>query len=132
MITTEVIQQLIKRDKSLKQCKVLIMGVTFKENVADIRNSKVADLVYEFKKFMVNVHVTDPHADSEELYHEYKFKLVKEIENDYDAIILAVNHKEYLELDEYYFKSISSPDAFFFDVKGAFRDKIKTLSYKSL
>ncbi|CAN5521183.1 nucleotide sugar dehydrogenase [soil metagenome] len=132
IISTEVIQQLIKRDKSLKQCKILIMGVTFKENVADIRNSKVADLVYEFKKYMVNVHVTDPNADSEELFNEYQFTLVKELENDYDAIILAVNHKEYLEYNEDYFKSITSPDAFFFDVKGVFRNKIKSLSYKSL
>jgi UDP-N-acetyl-D-galactosamine dehydrogenase len=58
--------------------------------------------------------------------------LVKELENDYDAVILAVNHKEYLEYNEDYFKSITSPDAFFFDVKGVFRKKIKSLSYKSL
>lgn len=132
LITTEVIQQLIKRDKSLKQCNVLIMGATFKENVADIRNSKVADLVSEFNKFMVNVHVTDPYADTEEVFHEYKYHLIDEIGKDYDAIVLAVNHKDYLGLDDSYFKSISSPDAFFFDIKGSFRGKIKSLSYKSL
>ncbi|MDQ3535905.1 MAG: nucleotide sugar dehydrogenase [Bacteroidota bacterium] len=132
LITTEVIQQLIKRDKSLKQCKVLIMGATFKENVADIRNSKVADLVNEFQKYYVNVHVTDPFADSEELFHEYNYHLIKDIDKDYDAIILAVNHRNYLELDDAYFKGITAPDAFFFDVKGAFRGKIKSLSYKSL
>ncbi|MDQ3392681.1 MAG: nucleotide sugar dehydrogenase [Bacteroidota bacterium] len=132
LITTEIIQQLIKRDKSLKQCKVLIMGATFKENVSDIRNSKVADLVNEFHKFMVNVHVTDPYADSEDLYHEYGYHLKNDLDNDYDAIIMAVNHRDYLNLDENYFKSISAPDAFFFDVKGSFRGKLKSLSYKSL
>lgn len=132
LITIDIIQQLIKRDKSLKQCKVLIMGATFKENVADIRNSKVADLVSEFQKYFVNVHVTDPYADSEDLYHEYNFHLIKEIEKDYDAIILAVNHNEYVKLDEAYFKSIATSDAIFFDVKGCFRGKIKGLTYKSL
>lgn len=132
LITTEVIQQLIKRDKTLKQCKVLIMGATFKENVADIRNSKVADLVKEFQKYYVNVQVTDPYADSEDVFHEYKFHLTKEIERNYDAVILAVNHKQYLELDDAYFKSICDPDAFFFDVKGIYRGKIKSFSYKSL
>lgn len=132
LITTEVIQQLIKRDKSLKQCKVLIMGATFKENVADIRNSKVADLVKEFQKYFVNVQVTDPYADTEDVFHEYNFNLIKEIQKDYDAVILAVNHRDYLELDDAYFKSITAPDAFFFDVKGIFRGKIKSLSYKSL
>src|SRR5690606_27786737 len=96
LIAREVIQHLIRQDKSLKQCKVLVMGTTFKENVADIRNSKVVDVINELKTYLVNVHVTDPHADSEEVFHEYGFNLVTAIDSDYDAIILATNHNEYL------------------------------------
>jgi UDP-N-acetyl-D-galactosamine dehydrogenase len=132
LITTEVIQHLIRLDKPLRGCKVLIMGATFKENVSDIRNSKVADVVKEFRSFMINVDVTDPYADSEELAHEYGFSLTKEPGPTYDAIILAVNHQEYLQLDDAYFKELASPEAVFFDVKGVFRGKIHSLSYKSL
>ena len=71
------------------------MGATFKEDVTDIRNSKVADIVKELKNFSVTVDVTDPYADSEELMHEYGFGLVSEVsKNKYDAVIVAVNHKD--------------------------------------
>jgi UDP-N-acetyl-D-glucosamine/UDP-N-acetyl-D-galactosamine dehydrogenase len=132
LIAKEVIQHIIKSDKSLKQANVLVMGATFKENVSDIRNSKVADVVQELQSFSVNVDVHDPYADSEELLHEYGFGLVKEIKNNYDAIIMAVNHKDYLEYQESYFIKISSHGALFYDVKGVFRGKIKELIYKSL
>lgn len=132
LIAREVIQHLIRQDKSLKQCKVLVMGTTFKENVADIRNSKVVDVINELKTYLVNVHVTDPHADSEEVFHEYGFDLVTAIDSDYDAIILATNHNEYLALDEAYFIAHTNEHALFYDVKGSFKNRIETLDYKSL
>lgn len=132
LIAREVVQHLIRQDKSLKQCKVLVMGTTFKENVADIRNSKVVDVINELKSYLVNVHVTDPHADPEEVRHEYGFDLVDKLGNDYDAIILATNHKEYLDLDEAYFLDRSNANALFYDVKGCFKGKFNQLAYKSL
>jgi UDP-N-acetyl-D-galactosamine dehydrogenase len=107
------------------------MGATFKEDVSDIRNSKVADIVKELKSFGVKVEVVDVHADSDELKHEYGFGLNK-MGKGYDGVIVAVNHKEYKTLDEKYFKSILSNKGVFVDVKGMYRGKFKNLNYWSL
>ena len=132
LIARDVVQHMIKQDKSLKQCKVLVMGATFKENVADIRNSKVVDVINELKTYLVDVHVTDPHADTEELFEEYGFHLVEQLADDYDAIVLAASHNEYLGLKEDYFINKTNKNALFFDVKGCFKGKISKLAYKSL
>jgi UDP-N-acetyl-D-galactosamine dehydrogenase len=108
------------------------MGATFKENVSDIRNSKVADVVNELKSFSIDVDVVDPHASSEELLHEYGYGLIDKIKDQYNAVIVAVNHDEYAKLEEDYFKSIMVKEGVFVDVKGIFRDKIKDLTYWSL
>ena len=76
--------------------------------------------------------MVDPHAESDELQHEYGFGLQASAGNDYDAVIVAVNHKSYAGLDEDYFKSITKPGAMLVDVKGTYRNKIKTLNYWSL
>lgn len=132
LIAREVVQHIINQDKSLKRSKVLIMGATFKENVSDIRNSKVADVYKELNSYLVKVHVHDPYADSEEVHDEYGYQLQKRLQKDYDAVILAVNHNEYMTLDEKYFQNITNNNALFYDVKGVFRGKIKKLAYKSL
>ena len=108
------------------------MGATFKENVSDIRNSKVADVVKELKSYSLNVDVSDPHADSDELKHEYGFELTKNISNDYDAVIVTVPHNEYKSLDEAYFASITKEKAMIADLKGGYRGKIKNRTYWSL
>jgi UDP-N-acetyl-D-galactosamine dehydrogenase len=127
-----VVKQLISKGHKINGARVLIMGATFKENVSDIRNSRVADVYKELRSFSVNVDVADPHASSEELMEEYGYGLVDKIENKYEAVILAVNHHEYMKLDEAYFKSIMVEDPLFVDVKGVFRDKISDLPYWSL
>jgi UDP-N-acetyl-D-galactosamine dehydrogenase len=131
-IAKSTIQKMIAAGKNLKDAKVLVMGATFKENVTDIRNSKVADVIEELKTFMVHVEVTDPFANSEELEHEYGFGLIKEIGTGYDAIIVAVPHEPYKSLTEEYFKSISTEGAVLMDLKGIFKDKFKTMTYWSL
>jgi UDP-N-acetyl-D-glucosamine/UDP-N-acetyl-D-galactosamine dehydrogenase len=108
------------------------MGATFKENVSDIRNSKVADVVKELKTFSLNVDVVDPHASSEELQHEYGFGLTENTVSNYDAIIVAVPHAEYAKYDDTYFASISKNEALVFDLKGTYRNAIKSRAYKSL
>ncbi|PRY96391.1 UDP-N-acetyl-D-galactosamine dehydrogenase [Marinilabilia salmonicolor] len=131
-VAKQVVKKLISKGHKINGSKVLIMGATFKENVSDIRNSKVADVYNELRSFSVDVDVADPHASSEELMEEYGYGLVDEIKESYHAVILAVNHDEYMKLDESYFKSITIDDALFVDVKGVFKEKIKELDYWSL
>ncbi|MCA8832452.1 nucleotide sugar dehydrogenase [Hymenobacter pini] len=133
-IARRTVQTMIKQGKDVAKSRVLVMGATFKENVEDIRNSKVADVIQELKNYSVNVDIVDPHADSEELNHEYGFRLTPESETrtDYDAVIVAVSHKPYTELTEEYFKSITNQPAVIVDIKGLFRNKIQDLAYWSL
>ena len=131
-VAKKVLQHIIQHNGNVKDSKVLVMGATFKENVSDIRNSKVADVVKELKSFSLNVHVADPHAESDELMHEYGFELTPELSNDYDAVIVTVPHNEYKKLDDEYFSSISKPKAIIADLKGTYRGKIKSRNYWSL
>ena len=109
------------------------MGATFKEDVSDVRNTKVVDVVRELISYQVSVDLVDPHASSIEMEHEYGISLHQEPSDFYDAIIVAVNHKEFIHLDEAYFKSIlKGGQGIFVDVKGVFRGKIKELQYWSL
>ena len=132
-IAKQTVKKIIAQGKIIQEAKVLIMGATFKEDVSDIRNSKVIDVITELKSFQVNIDVVDPHADSKEMEHEYGVPLKSAMANDYDAIILAVNHKEYSQYDENFFKSIlKNGNGVFVDVKGVYRNKISSLSYWSL
>jgi UDP-N-acetyl-D-glucosamine/UDP-N-acetyl-D-galactosamine dehydrogenase len=131
-VATSLVQKLSRKSKVLRNCRVLVMGTTFKENVSDIRNSKVADLIHELKSFNVEVDVIDSYASGEEVKHEYGYDLVSGPSGVYDAIILAVNHDTYSNLDEGYFKQYSNGDGILFDLKGIYRDKIKEMTYWSL
>lgn len=131
-VAKKVIQHIIKNNGDVKSSKVLIKGATFKEDVSDIRNSKVSDVVNALKEYYVNVDVEDPHADSDELKHEYGFGLVDKVANDYDAVIIPVPHKQYKELDENYYASITKPHAMVADLKGIYRNKITNRTYWSL
>jgi UDP-N-acetyl-D-galactosamine dehydrogenase len=125
------VKKIIAAGKNISKSKVLVMGATFKEDVSDIRNSKVADIVKELKSFGVKVEIVDPLADSDELKHEYGFGLNK-LAKGYDGVIVAVNHKEYKKLDEKFFRGILSKKGILVDVKGMYKDKIKDLTYWSL
>ena len=125
-------KKMIAMGKNILGARALVMGVTFKENVSDIRNSKVADIVNELKDFGVNVDVMDPHADAEEVSREYGFKLIEKPRNDYDTVIVAVAHKEYERLDESYFEGLMGGNAVLGDVKGVYRGKIHKMKYWSL
>ncbi len=131
-VAKQVVKKIISTDKNIKNSKVLIMGTTFKENVSDIRNSKVVDIVNELKSFGVNVDTIDPYADPVEVKEEYGFRLKKENGNDYDAVIVAVNHKQYMDLDESYFSKLLTSSGLLVDIKGIYRGKITKLDYWSL
>lgn len=131
-IGKQTTKKMIAQGKHIQEAKVLVMGATFKEDVSDIRNSKVIDVVNELKSFQVKVDLVDPYASSEEMEHEYGVSLV-EIGKNYDAIIVAVNHRDYKNLDEAYFKSLMKDNqGVFVDIKGIYKGKIKDLEYWSL
>jgi len=131
-LAKQTVKKIIAADKNLMQARILVMGITFKENVSDIRNSKVVDVINELKSFMLNVDVVDPYASPSEVHEEYGLQLTKQLTPPYDAIIIAVTHDEYLNLEESYFQSIATDTAVIVDVKGAYRNKINTLAYWSL
>lgn len=131
-VAKQTVKKIIKAGKNIAEAKVLVMGATFKEDVSDIRNSKVADVVNEFISFGAKVDVVDPHANSEDLKHEYGFGLVDKVGSNYDAIVVAVNHKAYQNFDENYFNSISSANGIVVDLKGIYRGKINKMTYWSL
>ncbi len=131
-VAKQTVKKLIALGKDINKSRVLVMGATFKEDVEDIRNSKVADVINEFKSYGVKTEVTDPHASSEELKHEYGFELIDKIGTGYDAVVIAVNHKDYLKIDEAYLLTICAPDAVVVDLKGVLRGKISKLKYWSL
>ncbi len=132
-IGKQTAKKIIAQGKMIQEAHVLVMGATFKENVSDIRNSKVIDVVKELQSFQINVDIIDPHADSSEMEHAYGIGLTTTLRTDYDAIILAVNHSEYCKYNELYFKSLmKNQTGVFVDVKGIYRGQIQDLTYWSL
>lgn len=129
-IAKKLVQMLIQQTKNPAQAKVLVMGVTFKENVADIRNSKVVELVRELMQFSINVHLTDPYASPNEVAREYNLTLMDQVSKDYDAVVVAVNHSDYKKLDINYFKSIMREKPLLMDIKGLYaRPEDNSLAY---
>jgi UDP-N-acetyl-D-galactosamine dehydrogenase len=131
-VAKKVLQHIIQHSGNVRESKVLVMGATFKENVSDIRNSKVADVVKELQSYSLHVDVVDPYASSEELQHEYGFGLKPEIGIAYDAVIVTVPHAPYKTLDDGYFSSITKENAMIADLKGMYRGKIHQRKYWSL
>ena len=116
-VATETVKMMIKKGATIKGSKALVLGTTFKENCPDIRNSRVIDIIEELETYHVNVDVYDPWASKEEVKHEYGFDLITDfgdLSSDYDAVILAVSHNEFLELD---ITKLKSQTGVVFDVK---------------
>ncbi len=130
----QTVKKIMEMGRNALESKVLVMGATFKENVSDIRNSKVVDIIRELESFSVQVDIIDPHAESQELQHEYGFSLVDQAApNSYEAIIIAVSHNEYSNLDEPYLKGLlKDGKGVIIDIKGMYRSRIKELNYWSL
>lgn len=114
-IASHVIKLMTKNNLPIRSGRILVLGLTFKENCPDIRNSKVVDVVNELKSYGVSVDVFDPHADGEEVLHEYGFKLISKIEQKYHGVVLAVSHKEFTSID---LNNIKEANAVVYDVKG--------------
>lgn len=119
-VANKLVKLLISKNHVISKSNVLVLGITFKEDCPDIRNSKVIDIVRELEQFNINVDVFDPHADKHEVEEEYGIKLIDRIQNTYDGIILAVSHQEFLKLE--FDKLKSSSLSIIFDTK-AFLDR---------
>lgn len=119
-IAKRLVQILLEKGKNPGQCKVLVMGITFKEDVADIRNSKVVDLIKELMSYSMNVHITDPHASPNEVAHEYQLSMTEQLADDYDAIVLAVAHKEFKALSIQDIRAKMNGTPILFDLKGLY------------
>ncbi|MDF9831540.1 nucleotide sugar dehydrogenase [Parabacteroides sp. PF5-6] len=131
-IGKKIVKKMIAQGKNILGARALVMGLTFKENVSDIRNSKVVDIIRELKDYGMEVDVTDPYASAQEVEREYGFTLKAEPGTGYDAVIVAVAHKDYLKLDESWFLDKINETAVFGDVKGIYRGRITRMAYWSL
>lgn len=119
-IAKRLVKSLIEKGKNPGDAKVLVMGITFKEDVADIRNSKVVDLVKELMSYSIHVHIADPHASPNEVAHEYQLSLTEQLAEKYDGVILAVAHKEYKEMGMDKIRNLMNGTPILFDLKGVF------------
>ena len=126
-VASEVIKLMIKKDIRIKNANVLVLGITFKENCPDVRNTKVVDVIAALKEYGVHVTIYDPWANEEEVMHEYGIKSTKSIPNErFDSIVLTVSHNEFKELD---FAALKNDNSVVYDVKNILSDLIsdKTL-----
>ena len=123
-VAGQVIKGMIKRNQKVKGAKVLVLGITFKENCPDIRNSKVIDIINALKDYDVDVDIYDPHASSEEVKHEYGVNILNStpisLKNQtYNAVILAVAHEDFRTID---IQQLLKNDSFIYDVKGILKN----------
>jgi UDP-N-acetyl-D-galactosamine dehydrogenase len=121
-VANKVVKLMINKEQKVNASKALILGVTFKEDCPDIRNSKVIDIYNELLQYGMNVEVYDPHADHHEVSEEYNINLIGEVGSEYDAVILAVSHKEFLNID--YKKIVKNSNSIIFDTKSFLDRKI--------
>jgi UDP-N-acetyl-D-galactosamine dehydrogenase len=121
-VAKEVVKLMIQKGIAIKDAKVLMLGITFKENCPDVRNTKIVDVVAALKDYGLNVDIYDPWASQEEVKHEYQLNLIiKPIEGAYDGIVLGVAHQDFTNLDLNQFKS---SNAVVYDVKGVLNAKV--------
>jgi UDP-N-acetyl-D-galactosamine dehydrogenase len=117
-VAGRVIKLMIKRNIQPSGARVLILGLTFKENCPDVRNTKVADIVKELASFGCKVDVHDPWVKSHEAEHEYGFPTVAAPSRGaYDAIVVAVAHRQFVELGAQGIRAFANPNAVIFDIK---------------
>jgi UDP-N-acetyl-D-galactosamine dehydrogenase len=122
-IAKKVAQTLIELGKNPGKARVLVMGVTFKEEVSDIRNSKVVDLIKELQDYSIEVDVIDPNSNPVELQQHYGLALQSQPSGTYDAIVLAVGHAQYRNMTPLEFKKLSNAETLLFDIKGVMNKK---------
>lgn len=133
-VAEQTAKMLIATGKNILETNVLVLGVTFKENVSDIRNTRIIDMISELKTYGINVDAVDYMADAKEFYKEYGYQLKDIPGNNYDAVILAVKHKNYEKLTEDDLTQLLRNDGkgIVVDIKGILRGKINKFKYWTL
>ena len=125
-VASELVRIMIVHDTHVKKAKVLLLGLTFKENCPDIRNTRVKDIYDALIRYDIDIHVTDPHADKDQVKHEYNIDLFewdnvsstkKLIDQQFDAVVLTVSHNEFGEIDA---KHLKESGCIIYDVKSFF------------
>ena len=130
-IATRINTSIDKMKLTHRPKRILFKGITFKENVADIRNSKAADLIEKLKMCDFEIDVVDPQADAKEVMDEYGVELTQP-NGTYDAIIVAVMHDEYKDLDHKFLHEYGREHTLLFDIRGNLKDQIPPMYYRSL
>ncbi|TSE04857.1 MULTISPECIES: nucleotide sugar dehydrogenase [Aquimarina] len=121
-VASEVIKLMVKHDIHIKGANVLVLGVTFKENCPDVRNTRAVDVIQQLSDFGTNITVYDPWANPDEVMHEYNLKTTTDLPNNtYDAVVLTVAHKEFLDIN---LKSLLAPNGILYDVKGILKEEV--------
>lgn len=119
-VAKKLTQLFIQKQKNPKDCKVLVMGITFKENVSDIRNSKISELIKELHEYSIQTEVYDPHASPVEVKDEYDIELVESLSENYDAVIIAVNHDRFAGYTLEKLSLMMNPHPIIMDLKGMY------------
>jgi UDP-N-acetyl-D-galactosamine dehydrogenase len=122
-VATEVLKLMVKKNITIEKANVLMLGITFKENCPDIRNTKAIDVYKALVSFNMLVDVYDPWASEDEVKSEYNINTIKELNSKYDAIIHVVSHKEFENLD---FNGLKKENAVLYDVKGNLKSDLVT------
>ena len=121
-VASEIIKLMVHNDIRIKGAKILALGITFKENCPDVRNTKAVDVINQLKSYGTHVTIFDPWANPEEVMHEYNLKTITQLPNaKYDAIVLTVAHHEFLNIN---FRNLLNTNGVLYDVKGVLKEKV--------
>ncbi|MCR8667619.1 nucleotide sugar dehydrogenase [Aestuariibaculum sp. M13] len=121
-VASEVIKLMAQKDIRIKDAKILILGITFKENCPDVRNTKVVDVINQLQSYGTEVTIYDPWAEPDEVFYEYNLKTITELpDNTFDAVVLAVSHSEFLNIT---IKNLLKPNSVLYDVKGFLKEPV--------
>lgn len=121
-VASQIVKLMIKKGITVTNASILMLGITFKENCPDVRNTKIVDVIKALREYHVAVTIFDPWANPEEVNHEYNLQTVKEVPNQkFDAIVLGVAHQEFLDLD---YESLKKENSILYDVKGVLKIKV--------
>ena len=127
-IAEKTILEMVKRNFNLKESHILILGFTFKEDCSDIRNTRVIDIINYLKKYQVNIDVSDPRINKEEVKDFYKLEATNKIpRKSYDVVICTVAHKQFVELDINKWKGMINSNGFIYDLKGIIPKELKAI-----
>ena len=120
-VASEVVKMMLKNDIKVNGAKILVLGITFKENCPDVRNTKIVDVIKHLKDYSLDITIYDPWVSSEEVLHEYNLEAINDVPKDkFDTIILGVAHKEFNNLN---YSHLLTPKGLIYDVKGILKDK---------